>query len=432
MPLFGSSGIRGPYPEAVDETLLLRLGRAVGSLHAPVLLGRDVRLSGPVLSEAFVAGATAAGADVHDAGVVPTPTVAHLAAAFECGAVVTASHNPPGDNGLKLWDPSGMAFDAERREAVEAALADLPPHAPWDAVGTRHAYDGALRAHEEKILRALQEARVRVALDCGNGATSLLAPRLLRRLGCEVVTLHCQPDGRFPGRGPEPTEEALAGLGSLVRSAGCQLGVAHDGDGDRMVALDGTGDPIPPEALLILFARALGARRVVTPVDSSMVLEDVLGADAVVRCRVGDVYVAERLRDTEADLGGEISGTWIFPGFALCPDGPYAAALLCTLLQEGTLGDWLDDIPRYPVVRDSLPYDPGIDVASKLEELLSDVDAADVLRLDGWRFDLDDGWALVRPSGTEPRIRLTVEARDEARAREIYASFHARLSEGIP
>ncbi|MDX1535112.1 MAG: phosphoglucosamine mutase, partial [Thermoplasmata archaeon] len=292
-------------------------------------------------------------------------------------------------------------------------------------------YPGGLREHQEKILAALESAEGHVVLDCGNGSASLLTPEVLRRLGCDVACLNCQPDGAFPGRGAEPTEEALRDLSRHIRGSGADLGIAHDGDGDRMVALDEAGRMVKPEKLLILFAQALGARRVVAPVDASMILEDTLGKDAVVRSRVGDVYVAEALVQEEADLAGETSSTWIFPEFALAPDGPYAAARLCTMLEEGPLGERLQGLSDYPLVRGTVAYDPTDRDLAPLQEAMEAVDAPEVNRLDGWRFDYDDAWAIVRASGTEPVIRLTVEARDEARTTEIYETLRAKVSEAV-
>lgn len=403
----------------------------MGSLYEAIVVGRDVRASGIPLLHALIAGATSRGAGVHDAGLVTTPTVAHLAAGFDGGAMVTASHNPPDYNGLKLWSPSGLAFDSERRGAVEEALASPSDPVPWKDVGGVVPYPGGLREHQEKILAAVEGAEIPVVLDCGNGATSLLTPEVLRRMGCGVVCLNCQPDGAFPGRGAEPSEEALTDLSRRVRGSSASLGIAHDGDGDRMVALDEEGRMVKPEKLLILFARALGARRVVAPVDASMVLEDVLGSDTVIRSRVGDVYVAETLVQEEADLAGETSSTWIFPDFALCPDGPFAAARLCAILQEEPLSERLRGLPDYPLRRGTVAYDPTHRDLSALEEAMEAVDAREINRLDGWRFAFDDAWAIVRPSGTEPVVRLTVEARDEERTTEIYDALRARVAGAV-
>ncbi len=407
------------------------MGQALATFLEDVVVGRDVRESGVPLQSALMAGLTSGGAAVHDCGVVTTPTVAHLASKFDGGAIVTASHNPPEYNGLKLWSPSGMAFDEELRRRLEEAMESTPSHEGWEEVGQVYGYQGALEEHKDRILAAVQPSDIKVALDCGNGTTSLLTPFVLREMGCDLVTIHCHPDGTFPGRGAEPTEEALEGLRRTASRSRCDVGVAHDGDGDRMVAVDEKGVVIKPEKLLILFARAIKARKVAVPVDASMVLEDTLGRDRVIRTRVGDVFVAEAVLKEEADLGGEASGTWIFPEYALCPDGIYAAAYLCSILQQGTLGSLLEDVPEYPLLRGSVVYQPTQRRDEKLEEELASLDVEAVSRLDGWRLEFEDGWALVRPSGTEPKIRITAEARKEGRAREIYASLHSKVSKAI-
>jgi phosphoglucosamine mutase len=426
--LFGSSGIRGRYPSEVHETLFLGLGAALGSLYDAVVVGRDVRASGLPLLQALTAAATSRGAEVHDAGVVTTPTVAHLAAGFDAGAMVTASHNPPEYNGLKLWLPTGMAFDADRRGAFEEALASPSEPVVWDNVGMVHPYEGGLREHQEKILSNVDTSEISVVLDCGNGATSLLTPGVLRRMGCHIVCLNCQPDGAFPGRGAEPNEESLGDLRRRVRDSSASLGIAHDGDGDRMVAVDEEGRVAKPEKLLIAFAQETGARRVVAPVDASMILEDTLGENAVIRTRVGDVYVAETLVGEEADLAGEPSSTWIFPDFSLSPDGPYAAARLCAMIQDEPLSKRLQGLPDYPLRRGTVAYDPADSDFGVLEEAMEGFDAPEVSRLDGWRFAFDDAWALVRPSGTEPVVRLMVEARDERRTTELYDALRGKVS----
>ncbi len=322
-----------------------------------------------------------------------------------------------------------MAFDEALQSRVEKAM-EGPSEGGWDEAGQVYRYEWALRDHKEKILAAVDSTDVRVAVDCGNGAASYLTPQVLREMGCEVHALHCHPDGTFPGRGAEPTEDGLKDLTARVMQAGCRVGVAHDGDGDRMVAVDEEGAWVKGEKLLILFARALGADKIVVPVDASMALEDVLGKEKVVRTRVGDVYVAESIQESQADLGGEASGTWIFPEFSLCPDGVYAAAYLCSLLQDEPIGDHVADVPDYPILRGALTYSR----AESLEQVgreLEALDVEEVSRLDGWRLDFGDGWGLVRPSGTEPKIRITSEAREEERAREIYGALHSKVSRAI-
>src|SRR6266699_1847489 len=247
-------------------------------------------------------------------------------------------------------------------------------------------------------------------------------------MGCDVVALNAQADGHFPGRDPEPTEENLRLLMSTVPAAKADLGIAHDGDGDRMVAVDHEGRFVGGDALLVLFAKREVRRGLVVPVDASMVLEDLLPKATIWRTRVGAVYVAAELKRRGADFGGEPSGTWIFPKASYCPDGMYAAARLVSLVAENPLASLVRGIPRYPVIRGAIGYD-----ASKRRAIEARLDSAmrslasDVTTVDGWRLQFDDGWALVRFSGTEPKIRVLAESRDDARARRyILRSYRAQ------
>ncbi len=240
-------------------------------------------------------------------------------------------------------------------------------------------------------------------------------------MGCKVLAINAQLDGHFPGRDPEPTEGNVALLRSTVRAVGADLGIAHDGDGDRMVAVDRQGRYVGGDALLAIFAREEVRKGLVVPVDASMVVDDLLPNVAIWRTRVGDVYVAQELKRRGADFGGEPSGTWIFPKATFCPDGIYAAARLVALAGERPLDDMVREIPVYPSLRGEIPYEASNRDAihAVLDERLRDL-GGDMDTSDGWRLQFEDGWALVRFSGTEPKIRLLAEARDEAKAKEIY------------
>jgi len=250
-----------------------------------------------------------------------------------------------------------------------------------------------------------------------------ITPFLLREMGCEVVALNAQADGHFPGREPEPTEENLGLLKSTVVAVKADLGIAHDGDGDRMVAVDGRGHFVGGDALLALFARREVRQGLVVPVDASMVLDDMLPGIPIWRTRVGDVYVAAELKRRGADFGGEPSGTWIFPKATLCPDGVYAAARLVSMVAERSLESMVRDVPRYPVIRGAMAYDPSrrASIEALVDGAMRSL-TANVTTVDGWRLQFDDGWALVRFSGTEPKIRILAESRSEARAKEIYSA----------
>ncbi len=423
MSRFGSSGIRGLANVEVTADLALAVGKAVGELYGSVLLGRDPRTTGPMLSAAFSAGVLSAGGDVTDGGMVSTPTLARGASEYGCGVVLTASHNPAPYNGIKLWNPDGMAFDEGQQAEIESVLDAGRFHAAsWEAVGRLRTRDDLIERHLESILRSVGPVKLKVVVDCACGATATITPYLLREMGCDVLAIHAQPDGHFPGRDPEPTEENLGLLKAAVRATGADLGIAHDGDGDRMVAVDRDGTYVGGDLLLALFASREVKQSLVVPVDASMVLEDLLPKAKIWRTRVGDVFVAQEVKRRGADFGGEPSGTWIFPKATFCPDGVYAAARLVALVAERPLTAMLRAIPRYPMIRGTISYDKArrAMIQEKLDGSLRDL-GAEVTRVDGWRLVFEDAWALVRFSGTEPKIRIQAESRDESRAREIYS-----------
>ena len=404
--------------------LALCVGKALGELYGITVVGRDPRTSGPMLSAALIAGVLSAGAGVVDAGLVSTPTLARGASDYKCGAMVTASHNPAPYNGIKLWNPDGMAFDEKQQEEIEAAIDSRSFRvATWDEVGGLSRRDDLVERHIDAILRDIGSAKARVVVDCGCGATSTITPYLLREMGCEVVAINAHADGHFPGRDPEPTEENLALLQSTVRSVQADLGIAHDGDGDRMVAVAGDGTFVGGDTLLAIFARREVRRGLVVPVDASMVVEDLLPEAKVWRTRVGDVYVASELKRRGADFGGEPSGTWIFPKATFCPDGVYAAARLVSIVADRPLASLAQEVPRYPMIRGAVAYDASkrASIERTLDRALRGL-GAEVTTPDGWRLQFEDGWALVRFSGTEPKIRVLAESREEPRAKEIYST----------
>ncbi|MFH1169234.1 MAG: phosphoglucosamine mutase [Chloroflexota bacterium] len=415
MRLFGTSGIRGIVTEDLIR-LAFRVGLAVGSDCGRVVVGRDTRTSGDAMKHALVSGLLAAGSECHDAGIVPTPTLALAAARFDAGAMITASHNPPQYNGLKLLNPDGSSFISSQQQQLETAISGGSFNiASWDKMTASRKYDGAVEEHIARIRRDFPSPlKLKVVLDCGCGAASVITPGLLRGLGCEVLALDCYPSGRFP-RDVEPTESNLGNLMRAVREYGAGLGLAHDGDADRMMAVDDRGRFIPGDKLLAVLARTVAAKEVVTTIDASMAVDE-LGFN-VKRTPVGDTAVSEELRNG-GDFGAEPSGSWVFPGVSLCPDGIYAAAVLASVASQQRLSALVDGIPSYPLRRGSVSGD-GV-AAEVLESSLMALGPLSASDIDGIRLDFGDGWLLVRPSGTEPKIRLTAEARDEARAGELY------------
>jgi phosphoglucosamine mutase len=415
MRLFGSSGIRAVF----DKDLLniaFRVGLGVGKTSGNVVVGTDTRTSRDAMKHAVISGLLASGARCCDAGIVPTPTLAYITREFDAGIVVTASHNPPEYNGVKLFNPDGSSFDLIQQAQIEKEIrAKSYGVAKWEDIKHCEVYSGAIENHINSILPHFPEKlKVKVVIDAGCGAASEATVRLLEKLGCEIVTLNCFYSGFFP-RGIEPTEANLQELCRTVKDSGAQCGVAHDGDADRMMAVDDRGRFITGDVMLALFARALGADEVVTTLDASMTIEE-MGFN-VRRTKIGDTWVSEELKKG-GSFGGETSGAWIFPEISLCPDGVFAAARVAAIAGQHKLSELVDAVPVYPLVRGSVSS-KGI-AMPRLESRLSTLKPVATSNSDGIRLSFDDGWLLVRPSGTEPKIRLTAEAKTGARAQQLY------------
>ncbi len=415
MSMFGTSGIRRLVSGDLFR-LALRLGLAVGKTYGSVVVGGDTRTSSSALKHALISGVLAGGAGCVDAGVLPTPTLAFAARKFKAGVMITASHNPPEYNGIKLLNPDGSAFSpAQCLQIEELILSDSLTVATWSEIKNSQALNLAIEEHAERILRDFPGGfGIGVVVDSGGGVAYYLTPYLLGKLGCSVATLNCRPDGLFPRR-MEPTAQSLRDLTQAVRDFGACLGIAHDGDADRMMAVDDKGRVIPGDKLLVLLAQDLGAREIVITVDASIVVDEM--GFRVTRTRVGDVNVAEGLRKG-GDFGGEPSGSWVFPKISLCPDGIYAAARLVGIASQQRLSSLVDEIPSYPMLRGSVSGD-GVEI-SHLEPKLMAFEPLSVSTSDGVKLVFSDGWLLIRASGTEPRIRITAEARSQGRVRELY------------
>ncbi|MFQ3318265.1 MAG: phosphoglucosamine mutase [Natronomonas sp.] len=424
--MFGTSGIRGPVGEEVTAALSLRVGRALGAETDRVVVGRDPRESGALLVDSLAAGIRELGTDVVDIGVAATPTVARAVAweNADAGVSVTASHNPPEDNGLKLWQPSGQAYDAEGRERITARIeADEPELRPWNELGEREIADAAERHVDTLVSGSEATLNLDVAVDLGNGAGRVSVDALVET-GCHVETVNAQPDGRFPGRPSEPTSENCEALATLVAEGEYDLGVTHDGDADRMRAVAGNGTFLSGDALLALFAAdaAEPGERVAVPVDTSLAVEDYLAERdiGVTRTPVGDVYVAAAATEPDVAFGGEPSGAWIWPDETLCPDGALAALRVAEMAAEEPLESRLAALPSYPIRRANVEVERKRDVMASVETgVLDDYD--DVSTLDGVRVETERGWFLIRASGTQPLIRVTAEAREEADAKKLLA-----------
>ncbi len=443
--MFGTSGVRGPVGEVVTGELALSIGRAVGVSADRAVIGRDARDSGRALCDALAAGLVESGTDVVDVGVAATPTVARAVGTrdADAGVVVTASHNPPPDNGIKLWSPSGQAFDrAKRAEIADRVESEDDDLAAWDGHGERTAWDDAEAAHRDALVavgerrfaeRDADPTALSVVVDVGNGTGGVTADTLYE-LGATVETLNARPDGRFPARPSEPTAETCESLRRCVDALDADLGIAHDGDADRMMAVDGNGTFVSGDLLLATFARELAGAgdEVAAPVDTSMVVDDALAAvgASLVHTRVGDVYVAERTKDASVVFGGEPSGAWIFPEETLCPDGPLAAVTLAALAADRPLADRTAAFDPYPIRRTAVETPHKDAVLDAVSAACRDGEGT-VSALDGVRVSRDGGWFLVRASGTQPLVRITAEARAEGPADRLLGEARTLVNDAL-
>ncbi len=441
--MVGVSGFRGRIGASLTPELTAGLAAAYGTFLREegdgdrILVGRDSRTSGPMLMRAAVAGLLSAGCRVVELGVVPTPTL--MLAVRDAGAAggigVTASHNTAEWNALKFAVRGGTFLPPARMARFQTMVQERDPaRAPWDRLGRVTRDDGAVDRHIERILdlpfldvEGIRRARIRVALDCVNGAGGVIMPELLSRLGCEVHGMGMEPDGRFP-RDPEPTAANLGGLGDLVASCRARIGFAVDPDVDRLSVVDEEGRPPGEDLTLALAADVVLRRRpgrVVTNLSTSRVVDDVAAAHGcrVIRAPVGEINVVVRMIDEGAVVGGEGNGGVILPVLHHTRDAPVGAALLLQYLADepdAPLSTRIARLPTYRIVKEKAAF-PRSALPAAYEALGRGMPGGDRDESDGLRIEWAEkgSWLHVRPSGTEPVVRLIAEARGASAAQAL-------------
>ena len=434
------SGLRGVVGDGLDPKYVVRFAAALGTMSegGTVVVSQDGRPSGEMIKQAVLAGLTAVGCRVVDAGIASTPTcgvlINHLNA--QAGLQITASHNPIQWNGLKSFSSEGSVLDAAAgKQLVDILEADSMNWVKWDQLGTIERVEDPSAPHREKVLNlvdvpVIQTRKLKVVLDCNHGSGSVLGPRLLKELGCEVHVLGGIPDGQFEHT-PEPLQENLAGLCEAVLHSGADAGFAQDPDADRLAIVDNTGRYIGEELTLALCVDHVLSQRqqsglsngdVVVNGSTSRVTADIAEKQGCQfhRSYVGEAHVVAKMKEVSAIIGGEGNGGVIEPKVGYVRDSFVGMAYILEGLATGnrSLADWADAMPHYTIVKDKISCQRER-VAAACNALKAAYPDAAAQEGDGLRLDWDDRWVQVRASNTEPIIRVIAEAPDESSANTL-------------
>lgn len=431
MRLFGTNGVRGVANEDMNSELALNLGKSIGTYlekGEKVAVARDPRASGEMLESAVISGLLSMGVNAVTLGMLPTPALQYYVKKTEVsgGVMITASHNPPEFNGIKVIAGDGTELPREEEEKIEEIYFKKSFRAvPWNKIGRVYEEPGGREMYMKGIVSSVDAELIRkksftVVLDCANGASTVTSPYILKKLGCKVISLNCQPDGTFPGHESEPSPENLKELVYAVKETGADVGIAHDGDADRVVFVDEDGRYLFGDTSLSIVAKYIVERRggtVVTPVSSSSSVEDVVKQHGgrIVYTKVGAPIVARKMIEISAIFGGEENGGLIFPEHQYCRDGAMGAAKMLEIMAktEKRLSQLVEEIPRYVLykTKTKCPENLKLKVLNAMENEVSK-EAVKIDRTDGLKIYTNSGWVLIRPSGTEPIFRIFAESKD--------------------
>src|SRR3989441_3189062 len=436
--LFGTNGIRGVAGKEIDSGLAFRVGSALGTLFPKhrVLIGRDGRASSPMLLEGAVAGLLALGNDVDDYGLITTPALEFLVktTSFSAGVMITASHNPPEYNGFKLIDSDGIEIARSKEEKMELLIYQdkwRTTYQPGQRVCREEGIGSYFEKLESQVLARDATQNLKIVIDTGNGVAALTTPKLLRTLGARVIGVNDVIDGEFPGRNSEPRPESLGALSKIVREEKADLGIAHDGDGDRAIFVDEKGIVQPGDRTLALIEDELlkdhpGAK-VVTPINTSMVVSEIASKrkGRLILTKVGSIEVARTVVRVGALLGGEENGGIFYAPHHPVRDGTMASVLVVNAIARTgkSLSKLLDGLPKFYMVKEKIPCDERAKDRT-MKALKARLQGRISSNLDGVRVDIAGrGWFLVRASGTEPLLRLYAEAKTERQVQQIVDEF---------
>jgi len=431
--LFGTNGVRGISNESMTPEMALRLGKAIGTyFQGNIVIATDTRTSNEMLKDSVISALISTGCNVFDAGIAPSPALQYYVKESDAdgGVIITASHNPPEFNGIKVVDGDGAELAREKEEEIEKLYFEEKFRAAaWNEIGKVYDMD-VLDFYIEGVLSKvdvdkIKEKKFKVVLDCGNGAGCYTMPYIMQQVA-DVITLNAQPDGNFPGRNPEPTPENIEALMKMVRECKADVGIAYDGDADRAIFVDENGNYIYGDKTLAIMAGYMVEKKggsIVTPVSTSSCVEEYVkskGGD-VIYTKVGAPIVARKMMEIGATFGGEENGGLIFPEHQYCRDGGMASVAILELMasRDMKISEIVGEVPLYHLTKTKVKCENKEEVMKRmLERVEGRIDTTD-----GIKIYTEDGWVLIRPSGTEPIIRVYAESKDASKAREMAEKY---------
>jgi phosphomannomutase/phosphoglucomutase len=443
--LFGTNGIRGVVNKELTPEMAIKVGSAIGTFFGKknLLVGHDARTSGPMFAKAVIAGLTATGCNVYFAGMAPTPAL-QCAVKNHCMdgcVIITASHNPPEYNGIKVIWNDGIEISHEQEIEIENIyFENKQVLAEWNELGAKRELSGVNAEYIEAIKKHVDTAKIakkqyHVVVDAANSVGALTAPQLLRELGCKVTSINANIDGTFPGRLPEPRPENLKEIAVTVKAVGADLGVAFDGDADRSLFVDENGEIYWGDKTFALIAKYFWREnphaKIVTPVSSSTLIKDVAEANKgeIVWTKVGSVTVSQTMKKLKVKLGGEENGGVFYGPHQSVRDGAMTTALILEIMAMSgeKLSTLISEQPQYFIEKGKVECPEG-KKEKVLEKLLEQVKGLNISTIDGVKIWFEDKSAiLVRPSGTEPIYRLYAEAKKQEKALKLVEDYSSKL-----
>jgi phosphomannomutase/phosphoglucomutase len=444
--LFGTNGIRGLVNVELTPEMAIKVGTSIGTFFGKeknLLLGYDARTSGPMFAKAVISGLTATGVNVFFAGMAPTPSLQFAVKnhKLDGGVIITASHNPPEYNGIKVVWSDGIETSHEQEVEIENIYFDNKiVFAPWDKLGVKRELAGINDEYIQAIKKHVNKTRIanahfHVVVDAANSVGGLTAPPLLRELGCKITSINANIDGTFPGRMPEPRPESLGDLASTVKAIKADMGVAFDGDADRSIFVDANGQIYMGDktfaVIIKQYLQKNPGAKIITPVSSSTLIKDTVEAfkGELVWTKVGSVTVSQKMKEENANLGGEENGGVFYGPHQAVRDGAMTTVLLLSIMAETgkSLAQLVAEQPQYFIEKGKIEC-PDDKKGILQQKIYEQVKGENVSTIDGVKIWFSDASAiLIRPSGTEPVFRLYAEAKNQQKALQLVEDYSARL-----